>query len=260
MDFLSILDTMVIGSADGPTSIFLATSDTQMGMGVLIATIVVGLLLGFFGLKLMRILSAFCGLGIGAAIGLVIASVTELSGGAFLGIVIGCGVVLAVLFAIFKRVGAFFLTLGFMFAALLSVLPLTNITLIIALAVSVIFAILSAIFVEPFVIVSTGLAGGFMAGAAVTMLVGFEGADWLQYVLMAALAVVSIIIQFMMQSRKIGKKEKVFSEKFKEEASMESEVERARMILDGEDDVEDETDAEDDDDIEIQEIDIEDEE
>ena len=36
----------------------------------------------------------------------------------------------------------------------------------------------------------------------------------------------------MMQSRKIGKREKIFSKKIKEQVSMESEVEKARMLLD----------------------------
>ena len=60
----------------------------------------------------------------------------------------------------------------------------------------------------------------------------------------------------MMHSRKIGKKEEVYSKKVKEEVSRESEVEKARMIL--EEDEEDEVSAqeESDDDIEIIEEDI----
>jgi hypothetical protein len=40
------------------------------------------------------------------------------------------------------------------------------------------------------------------------------------------------MIQFMMQSSKIGKKERIKSEHIKEQVSMENEVEKARMILD----------------------------
>ena len=73
-------------------------------------------------------------------------------------------------------------------------------------------------------------------------------------------------MQFMMQSRKVGKKEKVYSRKVKEEVSRESEVEKARMMLDDEEDEEDvfedpeevkkvpkenDTEDEEDDDIEI---------
>ena len=47
----------------------------------------------------------------------------------------------------------------------------------------------------------------------------------------AVIAVIGIIVQFMMHSRKIGKKEEVYSKKVKEEVSRESEVEKARMIL-----------------------------
>ena len=48
----------------------------------------------------------------------------------------------------------------------------------------------------------------------------------------AAIAVIGITVQTMMQSRKIGKREKIFSKKIKEQVSMESEVEKARMLLD----------------------------
>ena len=51
-----------------------------------------------------------------------------------------------------------------------------------------------------------------------------------------AIAVIGIIVQFMMQSRKVGKKEKNYSEKVKEQYSMESEVEKARHLLDDDDD------------------------
>ena len=49
-----------------------------------------------------------------------------------------------------------------------------------------------------------------------------------------------MIVQFMMHSRKIGKKEKKQAEIIKEKDSVESEVEKARLILDDFDD-EDET-------------------
>ena len=46
----------------------------------------------------------------------------------------------------------------------------------------------------------------------------------------------------MRMTRKLGKKEKKFSEKIKEQDSVESEVEKARMILDDFDDDTDEDD------------------
>ena len=48
----------------------------------------------------------------------------------------------------------------------------------------------------------------------------------------AVVALAGMGTQFMMQSRKIGKKEKVFSDEIKGKDSVESEVEKARNILD----------------------------
>lgn len=62
-------------------------------------------------------------------------------------------------------------------------------------------------------------------------LLGMTKVTWIGYVLSLAIAVIGIVIQTMMQSRKIGRKEKIFSKKIKEEVSMESEVEKARMWL-----------------------------
>ncbi len=46
-----------------------------------------------------------------------------------------------------------------------------------------------------------------------------------------------------MQSRKIGKKEEVYSRQMREQVSMESEVEKARKILEDEDEEEDDDNA-----------------
>ena len=67
---------------------------------------------------------------------------------------------------------------------------------------------------------------------ALPFLLGMTKIGWIGYVMSAAIAVIGITVQTMMQSRKIGKREKIFSKKIKEEVSMESEVEKARMLLD----------------------------
>ena len=82
------------------------------------------------------------------------------------------------------------------------------------------------------------------AGTSIAALIGLnDGNWWISYAISAALALIGIWVQFMMHSRKIGKREKVYARQVREEVSRESEVERARMIL--EDDEEDEDDSED---------------
>ena len=57
--------TSVLKSADGLTSIFVAGKTPEI-MGALIATVVVGVIIALFGLKIVRVLSALVGLAVGA--------------------------------------------------------------------------------------------------------------------------------------------------------------------------------------------------
>ena len=50
--------TEIIGGADGPTAIFLAGRLGELSMGIMIATIVIGLLFCFLGHKLIKVISA----------------------------------------------------------------------------------------------------------------------------------------------------------------------------------------------------------
>lgn len=263
METLSMIGTNlgILGGADGPTSIFLA--GTEQSIEALIAKIVVALLIGILGLKIFRALSAIIGLGVGAFVGVIIGLMAGLSGGAFVGAIAGGAIICAVLFTVLRRVGVFFLAFSFVPAALVLVLPLTNISVIAAFVVGLLFAVLAAIIMEPMIIITTSIYGGVTAGTAIVGIIGFDGASWLKYALSIALVVICFAVQSMLQSRKVGKKEKVFSEKYRKEASMESEVERARMILDDGDEEEEisesseEPEADmDNDDIEITEIDL----
>lgn len=261
METLSMLGTNlgILGGADGPTSIFLA--GTEQSIETLIVKIVVAMLIGILGLKIFRALSAIIGLGVGAVVGLAIGLAAGLSGGAFVGVIAGGAIICAVLFTVLRRVGVFFLAFSFVPAALILVLPLTNVCVIGAFVAGLVFAIFAAIIVEPMIIITTSIYGGVTAGTAIVGVIGFDGAPWLKYVLSIALVVICFAIQSMLQSRKVGKKEKVFSEKYRKEASMESEVERARMILDDGDEEEEEIseekeESDEDVDIEITEIDL----
>ena len=199
--------TSVFNSADGPTSIFVAGKTPEI-MGVLIAIVVVGVIISLFGLKLVRVLSAMMGLGTGAVIGAVIGTVAGLD--------------------TTKMVATIVIVLG------------------ICAAVALVIAILTVIFAEFLVIFVTGIVGGVEAGMALPFLLGMTKIGWIGYVMSAAIAVIGITVQTMMQSRKIGKREKIFSKKIKEEVSMESEVEKARMLLedgDVEESQEEETEA-----------------
>jgi len=237
MDSISM---SIIGGADGPTSVFLAgVINTQ----ILVVTIVAGLVLCVFGLKLMRLLSALVGMLIGAGIGAAITSVAEIEGTVSLIVILGCGIVIALLSFFIRRMGAFFSVLCYVFGALVIVLPSDKLIFtIIAGVIALVLAVLAAVYIEPLVVTVSSIAGGLMAGPAAVSLIGLEDKMWIGYIAAAVLAGAGVLVQLLMQSGKIKKKDKQHSEKVKEEDSRESEVEKARMILDDADDKVDDTD------------------
>ena len=201
---------------------------------------IVGLLICFFGLKLIRLQAALVGFLMGALIGIGVAWTAGISGLTFAIVVFACGAVLAALsfflykFGVFCVVFCVCLGMGVQIADPQSTLPL-----VIVLAIALILAIVAVIFVEPVIIICTGISGGVTAGISAAAAMGLEGI-WPGYAIGAVAAILGMVVQFMMHSRKVGKKEKVYAEQVKEADSVESEVEKARMVLDDPEEPEDE--------------------
>ena len=205
-------------------------------MTALVIAVVIGLAVCFFGLKLIRVLAAVSGLAIGAAIGVAAAQAFHLSGVAFGVAAAAAGVAVAVLAFLFLRAGVFLW--AFMMGAGVSavfLVPDTIVKLAICLAVGLITAILSAIFIEPLSIVFTSIYGSMAAGTSALVLAGLNDNVLILTASVVVLAVLGMAVQFMMRSRELGRKEKVYAKEFKEKASREAEVEKARMLLDDED-------------------------
>lgn len=206
----------------------------------LIVTGILGLLICFFGLKLIRLQAALVGFLMGALIGIGVAWTAGISGLTFAIVVFACGAVLAALsfflykFGVFCVVFCVCLGMGVQIADPQSTLPL-----VIVLAIALILAIVAVIFVEPVIIICTGISGGVTAGISAAAAMGLEGI-WPGYAIGAVAAILGMVVQFMMHSRKVGKKEKVYAEQVKEADSVESEVEKARMVLDDPEEPEDE--------------------
>lgn len=252
-------DTGVIGGADGPTAVFVAGEAAQ---GFFIAAIVIGLLFCLFGNKIMRVIATLAGFCAGAGIGVLITQTAKTSGLTNILIIFGCAIALTALSFFVFRIGIFITALGMVSAVALSVVDVTvSLQIIIALAVTLVLAILAMIFMEPVVIIITALAGGFAAGNGIAGLAGFTDNPFIGLGIGAALAVIGMIVQFMMQSRKVGKKERLYSRRVKEKDSMESEVEKAKMFLD-DDDLDENSDRdseeESDDDLEVIEENLDD--
>lgn len=208
----------------------------QNSTASMIAGIVIGLLICFFGLKLIRVLAALAGALAGAVIGLAAGIMFGLEGTVMLIAAGALVVILACLSAILYRVGAFvwLLMLG-AGAALITFTPDSLLTAFICLGAGLILGIITAIFLDPIIIIISAVAGGFIAGISAAELTGLAESFLITVLASLVLAVIGLVIQFMMKSREVGKKERLYSENFREKESMETEVERARMLLDDED-------------------------
>lgn len=213
----------------------------------LIIAIAIGVILCLFGLKLMRVLAAVAGLCIGVAIGIPIAQLIGLEGIAFGGVMLACGVVLAVLSCIFYKAGVFlwaFIAGTIIGAVFLS--PDSILMAVICLVIGLIVAVITVIFLEPLVIIISSINGGLTAGAAIAVLTGLTGSPLIVMGISLVLTVAGMVVQFMMRSRELGRKEQAYSKEIKAKASREAEVEKARMLLDDDEPDDDESDSDDD--------------
>lgn len=120
-------------------------------------------------------------------------------------------------------------------AALMTFTSESPLTALICLGVGLVFAIITTIFLDPIIIIISAIAGGFIVGISAAEMAGLDGNILLTVLISLILAIVGLIVQFMMKSREVGKKERIYSKNFREKESMETEVERARMLLDDED-------------------------
>lgn len=241
MEMVNLND--IIGNAlDGTSK--LTDSGAVQGTTALIVAAAIGILVCLFGLKLVKILTAAAGAVIGAGIGVSVAVGLGLTKITFLAVVIAGAVILGAMAFFLYKFGVFLMVLAYVFGVCAMLLkPDSLIPLIISIAIAVVFAVLAVIFIEPLVIIVTGLSGGVSAGMAAAELAGLAANAWIGFGIGIVMAVIGISVQFMMHSRKIGKTEKVHAKKYKEQVSRETEVEKARMILD--DDAEEKEDDED---------------
>ena len=224
-----------IGGSDGPTAVFVAGKLGKLGMGVTIASVIMGVLFCFLGFKLIKVISALMGLGIGVAAGAVISSIAGIDGITRIIIIFASAVFLAALLFFLHRVGIFLMVFITVVSGMLVFVGTGEKTYVIAaLGAAVVLGIIAMIFSEPGAIIITALTGGASAGTGIASLAGLTDNKFIGLGIAGGLAVFGIVVQFLLHSKKAGKKEKELKGKTKKKDSMESEVEKARMLLDDE--------------------------
>lgn len=209
----------------------------------LVISAVIGLIACLFGLKLVRFLNAICGLAVGAVLGILAAYLIQTDLKIGLAIVAAAALILTIMSAVFKKFGAFLLCLS-VALEVVGMFQMQNFTMLAVTGVAgIIIAVLTMIWFEPLVIIVTSLSGGMGLGNAVAQMVGIKN-PYITLGICAAGIAIGLIVQFMMKSREIGRREARHSRQVKEEISIESEIDRARSILDLDDEEEDEDEYE----------------
>ena len=209
----------------------------------LVISAVIGLIVCLFGLKLVRFLNAICGLAVGAVLGILAAYLIQTDLRIGLAIVAAAALILTIMSALFKKFGAFLLCLS-VALEVVGMFQMQNFTMLAVTGVAgIIIAVLTMIWFEPLVIIVTSLSGGMGLGNAVAQMVGIKN-PYITLGICAAGIAIGLIVQFMMKSREIGRREARHSRQVKEEISIESEIDRARSILDLDDEEEDEDEYE----------------
>lgn len=234
MESIAIVLKDIMG---GNSAVFVAGKEAII---VSVVSIVISVLIGILGLKLIRVWSALIGFIAGALIGFAVAYLLGLEAVVVLIAAGVSGLVLAILNGVFKKFGAFWVCFLGVAGTVLAITNAGNwIMLAVCGAVGLIFAILAMIWFEPFVIIATALTGGFEAGMVIYDLAGLKNVIFM-WIISIAITFVGIVIQFVMKSSEINKKQVRRANAIKKETSKEEEIEMARtMLIDLDDDEED---------------------
>ena len=167
MDSLSNIDLGTMASEMGAMQM----THELMLIGA-ICSIVAGVVVGMFGLKISRLLSALAGLAVGTVVGCAAAALLGLAETTFVIVVLACAAVFAIS-GVFLRKAGIFLWILFsvtgVFGMLLS--GIGKVGFIIGFVLGLVLAILAIKFFDPLVMISTSIIGAsaISSGVLVSM-------------------------------------------------------------------------------------------
>ena len=188
-------------SMNGQLETFLAWT-SQMVFIVRIVAVVIGLIVCFLGLKLIRVLSAIAGLAVGAGIGTAVVFGFQFSGTMIPVTILVCAVMVAVFAAAVRKLGVFLVVFLYTAGIVMSLrIPQIIILLAVCGGAALLMSVLSLIWTDPIVVIITGISGALSAGISAAALLFAGGNIWLGYGVGAVLALIGIWTQFMVQSR-----------------------------------------------------------
>ncbi|MCQ2507577.1 MAG: TMEM198/TM7SF3 family protein [Dorea sp.] len=178
------------------------------GTTAMIGAIVIGLVIGLFGIKLIRLFTAVTGLGFGALLGIIISDHLAMASTTSVIVIIGCAVIMAFLASFFIRIGTFIMMffLGLNICTyILNPDGKSMIPMLICFGAPLLIAIISAIIYEPVIIILTGIVGGVMTGVGVVTLGGKTDIWWMVFGMCAGFSVIGMMTQIIINGLSKGK-------------------------------------------------------
>ena len=202
-----------------------------MNIVVLVGTVIISIILCLFGIKLMRIGNALAAAVLGAGIGYYGAELAGMDVKTQMLLAIAGAVILGALAAIFKKFGAFlFCMIGVTGMLILLTRPGNWIFYAVYGGIGMLFAIAAMNWLDAVYIFATAFVGGVGIGTIIRKFIVTDNIGVVIAIFVIPV-VMGCIVQFILKSREIGRKEAAHSEEVKKEISKEEEVESARALF-----------------------------
>lgn len=202
-----------------------------MNIVVLVGTVIISIILCLFGIKLMRIGNALAAAVLGAGIGYYGAELAGMDVKTQMLLAIAGAVILGALAAIFKKFGAFlFCMIGVTGMLILLTRPGNWIFYAVYGGIGMLFAIAAMNWLDAVYIFATAFVGDVGIGTIIRKFIVTDNIGVVIAIFVIPV-VMGCIVQFILKSREIGRKEAAHSEEVKKEISKEEEVESARALF-----------------------------
>lgn len=205
-----------------------------MSIVTLVGTVIISIMLCLFGIKLIRIGNALAAAVLGAGIGYYGAELAGMDAKMQMILAIAGAVVLAAIAAIFKKIGAFlFCLVGVTGMLILLTRPENWMLYAIYGGIGMLFAIAAMNWLDAIYIFATAFVGGVGIASVIRKFVVIDNIGVAIAVFIVPI-LLGCIVQFILKSREIGRKEAEHSKEVKKEISKEEEVESARALFEEE--------------------------
>lgn len=210
---------------------------SQMELISLIVITVGAVLLCLTGLKLVRFWSVIAGLSAGCAAGIAVGVITGMNQEITLIAGAVAGLILAVIGAWKKRVGAFVTVAVLVFVVCVHLIKPQNLMMYgICAGIGLVCALLSVKFYNFMLIASSSVFGAMAAGSSIYYLQPYKN-GMIHIAICVAIGALSIWLQLLFESGKRKKKNLRKAAEIREEHSTENEVEKARALVENLDDM-----------------------